>query len=518
MHSPTREYTFRDYRGPGRRDPLFDPPYDPATIPFACCEMGGGMQSWYRYRFVVPGVSVEAMAMVKLAGGCSLLGYYMYHGGSNPTGRSGFLNEHIVPRISYDFQAPLGEFGQQRDSYRRLRRLHRFFHDFAAQLAPTGTALPEGAEEIDPRDVDTLRFAVRAQGGSGFLFLNNYQDHVETKDLDGISVGVVLPDGTLRFPRSGDFTLARDTCAILPFNLDMAGVRLVSATAQPTAVLEVDDGLHYFFFAHAAIPVEFCIAAAPGAGIDAPACTSERHDGLLIVRPPPGVRSLFTLRTAAGKRVVIHTLTEQESLGFSIHHLWGRERAIIADADIAADGDSLTMRFRDESAGKLTLSVFPDVPGALAVGGRTLRPSASSDFSVYAVDIPGRRIPVDVVPAGPGDAEVRIGKEAFADARDVLLRIEYEGDVGNALINGRLIADDFCNGTPWYIALDRFRPELDDTGICLHVSPRRSGTVVIRESGMALQQAFSGPEVARIVSITAVAEREVRFNEVPAGR
>ena len=66
-------------------------------------------------------------------------------------------------------------------------------------------------------------------------------------------------------------------------------------------------------------------------------------------------------------------------------------------------------------------------------------------------------------------------------------------------------------------ALDRFRPELDEKGICLHISPRRSGTAVIRESGMALQQAFTGAELARILSITALPEREVRFHEVPAG-
>ena len=517
VHSPTREYTFRDYRGAGRRDSLFDPPYDPASMPFACCEMGGGMQSWYRYRFVVPAPSVEAMALVKLAGGCSLLGYYMYHGGSNPAGKSVFLNEHVVPRISYDFQAPLGEFGQQRDSYRRLRRLHRFFHDFADELAPMGTVLPEGAEEIDPRDVDTLRFAVRAKGRSGFLFLNNYQDHVETRDQDDLSVAIALPDEKLRFPRSGGFTLARDTCAIMPFNLDMAGARLATSTAQPIARLDVDDSMHCFFFAHAAIPAEYCIAAETCARIDAPGSATEKHDGVLVVHPPADVRSAFTLDSAAGKRVVVHTLTEKESLGFSVLHLWGRDRAVMADADVIADRSSLTLRFREEQSTRVTLTVFPDVPGALAANGRPLRPSASGGFASYTVDIPARHVPLDVVQTGSGDAEVHIEGEAFADVRDVLLRIEYEGDVGNALIDGRLVADDFCNGTPWYIALDRFRPELDEKGICLHISPRRSGTAVIRESGMALQQAFTGAELARILSITALPEREVRIHEVPAG-
>ncbi len=89
VHSPTREYVFRDFHGEGQRYDVFDPPYDPAAYPFACCEIGGGMQPWYRYRAVAPAESIEAMAVVKLAGGIQLLGYYMFHGGYQSSGRAG---------------------------------------------------------------------------------------------------------------------------------------------------------------------------------------------------------------------------------------------------------------------------------------------------------------------------------------------------------------------------------------------------------------------------------------------
>src|SRR5208337_3539279 len=196
----------------------YDPPYDPSAYPFACCEMGGGMQSWYRYRFTVPAASVEAQAMMKIAGGCAMLGYYMYHGGSNPIGRRGYLNEHIVPRISYDFQAPLGEFGQVRDSWRRLRRLHLFCRDFADQLLPASTALPQGAAAIEAKDTDTLRFAARAAAGRGFLFFNNYQDHVQTRAHPEVAVELLLPSEQMRIPSSGGFTLKAGVSAIMPFN------------------------------------------------------------------------------------------------------------------------------------------------------------------------------------------------------------------------------------------------------------------------------------------------------------
>jgi hypothetical protein len=509
VHSPTREYTFRNFRGNGRRDALFDPPYDPSTVPFACCEMGGGMQSWYRYRFVVPAQSVEAMALVKIAGGCSMLGYYMYHGGSNPVGKSGFLNEHIVPRISYDFQAPLGEFGQQRESYLRLRRLHRFFHDFAPQLSATGTALPKGAEEIDPKDVDTLRFAARVRGKSGFLFLNNYQDHVETREVRDVSVVIALPGEGLRIPRTGGFTLARDDCAVMPFNLEMNGILLVYATAQPIARLEVDGELHIFFFAHDSIPAEYCVSAKTCTGLEAPGSTTDTRDGCRYVQAPRGHRSALTLRAANGGRTVVHTLTESESLRFAVHHLWGRDRAIITSAEAIPEPESLTLRFRDEDPGTLELSIFPGLKGPLAADGQTLKPGDSSGFTSYEVHVDARKIHLEVNQPGDGEAEIQVPEKAFEGVRDVLLRVEYDGDVGNAFVDGRLIADDFCNGTPWVIALDRFRSDLAGKGIYLHVSPRRDGTMVVRESGMAVQQELKGTSVARISSISAMPEREV---------
>lgn len=49
--------------------------------------MGGGMFNSYDYRFVLPKRSVDAMANIKLGSGCDFLGYYMFHGGTNPKGR-----------------------------------------------------------------------------------------------------------------------------------------------------------------------------------------------------------------------------------------------------------------------------------------------------------------------------------------------------------------------------------------------------------------------------------------------
>ena len=84
-HPATDEYRYRRLHGSSTSDG-FDPPYDPDSRPYACCEMGGGMFNSYDYRFVLPKRSVDAMANIKLGSGCDFLGYYMFHGGTNPKG------------------------------------------------------------------------------------------------------------------------------------------------------------------------------------------------------------------------------------------------------------------------------------------------------------------------------------------------------------------------------------------------------------------------------------------------
>lgn len=141
------------------------------------------MTVFYKYRFKLPYESVDAMAEMKVAGGCNFVGYYVFHGGSNPKGKkTPFLNENATPKISYDYQAPIGEFGLIRDSYKRLKRQHYFYKSVEESFCKTKTVLPYDTKDMDPCDIKTLRFAVRAHHDSGFVFINNYQDHVETKD------------------------------------------------------------------------------------------------------------------------------------------------------------------------------------------------------------------------------------------------------------------------------------------------------------------------------------------------
>ena len=237
--------------------------YQPERYPSFGAELGGGIMVTYSRRPTVSANSLVALVVRELGSGANAIGYYMYHGGSTPRGEHSFLSDEAagVPKISYDFQAPIGEYGQPAESYRHLKPIHFFLNDFGSLLAPMVTVLPENASQLHPADVDQLRFAVRSQGDSGFVFMHNFQDHVPNHDLENVQISVQTRGETIRIPTDRGMSLKSETSAILPFNVDFGGVRVKSATAQPLACLSTEGGLRYAFMAIDGIQPQFVIDA-----------------------------------------------------------------------------------------------------------------------------------------------------------------------------------------------------------------------------------------------------------------
>lgn len=202
-----------------------------ASYPYFTCELGGGMATAYHRRPYVYPEDAYSMALVKLGSGSNLLGYYMYHGGTNPDGVLHTLNEvqtspgtanNDLPVCTYDFQAPLGEFGQPYPQYYMLRPLHLFMQDFGETLAPMEASFP-APQDLKRGQDDALRWAVRSQGDSGFIFINNYErfQQLTAKRQQLTACGVTLPR----------LTVPTGCMAFFPVNI--AGIRY--ATAQLVA-------------------------------------------------------------------------------------------------------------------------------------------------------------------------------------------------------------------------------------------------------------------------------------------
>lgn len=161
--------------------------------------------------------------MVHLARGMNMPGYYMFHGGRNPdTG----LNEHTCPIISYDFQAPISEYGYLRESYYRLKLVHYFLNCYGEFFATQQSFFAEKTEnELD------IKVAVRTDGEDrGFVFINNYQRNDPFMDIKNAVIKVKTKQGVrnLKLP-----DIKSGITMFCPFNISYGDVDFEYITAQP---------------------------------------------------------------------------------------------------------------------------------------------------------------------------------------------------------------------------------------------------------------------------------------------
>ena len=190
----------------------------------------------YHRRPLISADDIAAIITARLGSGCNGLGYYMYHGGKNPIGAhttmmqecrvTGYKNDYA--RISYDFQAPLGDCGQIRQSYYTLGSIHAFLSVSNEKLAPMPAFFPIDPP-ADPFDKDYLRCAVRSDGKSGFLFINNYSRRKTMKHLQ-TTVEIDLPhQNALSIP----LDVLPNAYGIIPFRYQIGSEIVEWMTAMP---------------------------------------------------------------------------------------------------------------------------------------------------------------------------------------------------------------------------------------------------------------------------------------------
>lgn len=214
-------------------------PYE--RYPFATCELGGGIEVTHHRRPIIKPMDIYAVSLVKLGDGNNLVGYYMYHGGTNKIGELSTFNEtkatgypNDYPILSYDFQAPLSEYGEVREQYGLLNMLHMFVNDFGEEFAPM-IAVDSG-NTVAADDTNSLRYGMRTNGKSGFVFVNHYQRLTELADIEN----AVISAENVEFP---PIDVKGEVSFFIPFNMKMGDSVLEYATAQP--LCKCDDT--YFF-------------------------------------------------------------------------------------------------------------------------------------------------------------------------------------------------------------------------------------------------------------------------------
>ncbi len=515
---------------------------DNGDYPYFCCEIGGGMPSSYHRRIRLSPHDIEASALVKIGSGNNLQGYYMYHGGTNPEGRRTTLQEsqltrqtnyNDLPVKSYDFFAPLGEFGQVNPHYHLLRRLHLFLRDYGSLLATYPARLPQ-VRPAGASDTQTLRWAVRSDGRRGFIFVSNYQRLQHMPARAGVRFAVTGPDGTVTVP-SEPVTVPADSLFFWPFHLDMNGIELVYATAQPVCRLEDGSTACFVFAQTPGVASEF-VFSADGVTLDSTTGQVTTANGLITLRQvPTGTDAAIRLYTEGGKEICVVLLNDEDALACYKGSFAGRERIFLTRASLRMDSDQL--RLQAEDSADLTVAIFPPPP-SLSVNKKKIVPVEDGVFGRFdaaerqSADIkasieqiqqagPARDVPFGIqgVAQAPGDDDFaraavwRVTLPAGVDSdRDLLLRVHYVGDVARCYLGDTLLTDNFYNGRAFDIGLKRYAPDIYAGDLLLKILPlRKDAPIHLPED--AIPNFSNGESVAALVSIDVIERQEVRFTE-----
>jgi beta-galactosidase len=508
-----------------------------AAYPYLTAEMGGGMEVAYHRRPMLTADDTAAMEVVKLGSGVVLYGYYMFHGGTNPDGKKTTLQEsqatgypNDLPVKSYDFQAPLGEFGQMYPSYRVLKTLHLFLNDFGTSLAPMTSYLPERMPQTK-QDTETPRLAARLENDHGFIFLNNHERAHRLPQRKSFQVELQFPSGALDVPRN-PINIPSDAYTIWPVNLNIGGMLLRYATAQ--LLCKLDDPQTYVFFVWPGISPEFAFEEKEGASIESLSGPVRREGGITYVdRIEPGTQVAMRVRNRDGGSVNILVVSREQALNTWKTTLAGKERVILSPAELYFDRDQIHVRTQDPT--QLKVEFLPAV-GATLLG--LARDDDDGVFQAFSAHVPPASIVAKVQKLRDvnGDPPVKMGKEVAIAPDDAafdtaaawtiavprpepgaasgeFLRIAYEGDIARLYVDGKLLTDNFYNGTPWLIGLDRIPSQQWDK-LELKILPLHEHAPIYLPEN-AWPSFPSGAPVARLNDVQVLQEYDVVVDAKP---
>lgn len=440
------------------------------------------MTCCYYYRFQLPYKSIDALVNIKIASGCNFLGYYMFQGGSNPVGKYGtFMNESQMPKISYDYQAALGEFGQVRESYRRLKSIHYFVRRFGEELCTLRTVLPKGASQISAKGDKTLRYAVRTDGKRGFLFVNNYQDHFVLPDRRDEQITLQLEGEELTW----NLGIATDENTILPFHFDMGGIDLVQANAQVITKTTCAGEETYVFLVPDGMQGEFRFedgARIAGTDTNIYKCAETVYAECFTVE-----------KNAVRYKVLV--------LGRSLANdmfLLSDGRLIFTDEVILEDEKGIRLESRKNSS---LIHVYPADGLDGEIKCKRVEAGHVDFFGTYQVQTQEKKAEAAVKQVGPSRYTLQIPENVLESIKDMFLQVEYTGDIGNAFIDGHMIHDNFANGAVWEIGLKDFEEKLKGECITIYIVPLKEGANVNVESAMAARSEEAEAYIAELKSV-----------------
>jgi beta-galactosidase len=494
------------------RDPDYSPVrYKPEDYPAFPAELGSGIMTVYTRRPIVEQKSFDAMMNRCLGSGANGLGYYMYHGGSTPRGDQYFFSDEAygLPKISYDFQAPIGEFGQVREGFQRLKLINWFAQDFGELLAPMSTVLPENTATIKPENVNDLRYSVRVKGNSGFLFVNNFQDDLKTTEKQNIQIKIKTSEGIVVIPESQGFSVKEGENLIFPFHLTINGTDLIYATAQLYTKSDNGKTPYYVFVGQDGSNAEFSFAKTNGLLIKkATGISVEQNGKRILVKCPKGT-SEFTVNIK-GRETKILVIEKSMALKSYLVNIKGQKSLVFSDAVVLQYNDSISMQSIGSNV--FNIQIYPKVQGKASNGKAKISTSENNNLmSAFCISVPEVKLEPAVKQIGERKTVVTL-PSSLNGLNDLFLIIDYTGDTGMGFLNGELVTDEFWKGTLWQIGLKKFYPNAASKEMVFYFRPVNEGASYLDDISLEDRPDFSkSKQVLNIKKLSFTPEYKVNL-------
>lgn len=285
------------------------------------------------------------------------------------------------------------------------------------------------------------------------------------------------------------------------------------ATAQLFARFEAGGEDRFFFEQTPGIPAEFVIKSEPDLVVTADwAVVRRRDDEVVISSVPTGWDHEVRIRRGAGKAVRLILLSSREAENAWKTSIDGSTHLLETDRDFFANGSTTVLE--SEGDAKCTFSIYPAVNRELKVAGGDLRSDRKGELSHYSASVPevhptiatkrirdsGRVPAVKFGPAlswrpkgvamAPDDDRLRMAAEweisvshdfPASTVSDIDLTLNYRGDVARLSAGGKLLDDNFDNGSVWTVGLKRFLPKMGDAPLRLAILPLRRDAPIFFE-------------------------------------
>ena len=462
---PSPLYLYKDLHS----NPDYSPvSYNTELYPSMAAELGTGMCITYTRRPRVPAESFLPMMIRTLGSGTNGLGYYMYHGGTTPSDGNLFYTEGFgYSHKSYDYQAPVREYGTPGQGFYTLKLVNSFLQHYGTLLAPLYTVLPETNSRITPDDNKTLRYAVRSDGNTGFVFMHNFQDHVKTIDLNNLQLKIKTTGGEISIPETGNFSLKNGTSVILPFNLDMNGLKIKYATVQPLCSFTNAGNTYHVFWSVEGIIPEIVLEGA--ADVKTDGATVSKRTGNIAASGVTGKEFECTINRS-GKSVNLLVIPIEKARNSYLAGSPGNQHLVISEALVVEENNIISLTSIGKEEWKI--EVYPQVKSVETMNAKVL-PLKSEIRNLTAWNISVTKVVPDITLTRIDDRHIVLDAKnlELTNLNDVYIKFDYRGDRALCFLNGELQTDNLYFGESWLIGLKRYVTQLQTGDMYFYFIP-----------------------------------------------